>query len=405
MDSTCPSWVKLQSIEYGSPLPNIALNKAATQSSTYNNAGNGALAAVDGIDSSFTHTNCWAGINPWWRVDLEDEYTITKIEVVNRLDCCGGRLHDYIIDFFDDNDVQVHSKLVAGQNGNRKTLSIDQVMARYVKITLGDQDCLQLGEVKIYGYQGSFPVESLDKLTVGDDAARCWSTPGSRLMLTPDTFKFDDAHEATVVSSPSAGVIATLPLPTKKTAVDETFGYPDFAVEVALLDRKMLIRGEKETGDHEKIGAHLIVLHTPMIAQHLEGVQFTNVGQQTRLGRYPIHFHMSECVHGSTVAKNVVWQSNQRCFVIHGTHNVTLSENVAYDTRGHCYMLEDGGEWDNKVSWMNVRSCDAHVHIDFESIAHVILLSHFIIIVYSQPGCANTGTRRLQQQGRFDPRR
>ena len=374
MDSTCPSWVKLQSIEYGSPLPNIALNKPATQSSTYNNAaGNGAPAAVDGIDSSFTHTNCWAGINPWWRVDLEDEYTITKIEVVNRLDCCGTRLHDYIIDFFDDNDVQVHSELVAGQNGNRKTLSIDQVTARYVKITLGDQDCLQLGEVKIYGYQGSFPVESLDKLTVGDDAARCWSTPGSRLMLTPDTFKFDDAHEATVVSSPSAGVIATLPLPTKKTAVDETFGYPDFAVEVALLDRKMLIRGEKETGDHEKIGAHLIVLHTPMIAQHLEGVQFTNVGQQTRLGRYPIHFHMSECVHGSTVAKNVVWQSNQRCFVIHGTHNVTLSENVAYDTRGHCYMLEDGGEWDNKVSWMKARSCDVHVHIDFESIAYVIL--------------------------------
>ena len=73
------------------------------------------------------------------------------------------------------------------------------------------------------------------------------------------------------------------------------------------------------------------------------------------------------------MAKNVVWQSNQRCFVIHGTHNVTLSENVAYDTRGHCYMLEDGGEWDNKVSWMKARLCDVHVHIDFESIAYVIL--------------------------------
>ena len=35
-------------------------------------------------------------------------------------------------------------------------------------------------------------------------------------------------------------------------------------------------------------------------------------------------------------------------YVIHGTHNVTLEENVAFDTFGHCFLLEDGGEWDNK---------------------------------------------------------
>ena len=29
--------------------------------------------------------------------------------------------------------------------------------------------------------------------------------------------------------------------------------------------------------------------------------------------------------------------------IITSTHNLTLSENVAYDTRGHCFMLEDGG--------------------------------------------------------------
>ena len=63
--------------------------------------------------------------------------------------------------------------------------------------------------------------------------------------------------------------------------------------------------------------------------------------------RYPLHFHMSECVHGSTLAKNVIYKSNQRCTVIHGSHNVTVSDNVAYDTKGHCFMLEDGGEWDN----------------------------------------------------------
>ena len=33
-----------------------------------------------------------------------------------------------------------------------------------------------------------------------------------------------------------------------------------------------------------------------------------------------------------------------RCITVHGTHNVTLSNNVAYNTFGHCYFLEDGGE-------------------------------------------------------------
>ena len=232
----------------------------------------------------------------------------------------------------------------------------DQVNARYVKIELPDKDCLQLGEVEVYGWLASepVPIESLDVLTVGDDAARCWSAPGSRLLLTSDTYEWDDSHTATVAyvpTSPGPGKIYMMSLPKKKTAADETFGYPDFASEVALLDRSLVIEGAKDTGEFEKIGGHLIVLHTPHVHQHLEGALLLNMGQQGRLGRYPIHFHMSESVDGSTVAKNVIWESNQRCIVIHGSHNVTVSENVAYDTQGHCFMLEDGGEYDNRFEY------------------------------------------------------
>ena len=48
------------------------------------------------------------------------------------------------------------------------------------------------------------------------------------------------------------------------------------------------------------------------------------------------------------MSKNSVRYSNQRCIVVHGTHNLTVIENVAHETKGHCYMLEDGGELDNK---------------------------------------------------------
>ena len=37
-----------------------------------------------------------------------------------------------------------------------------------------------------------------------------------------------------------------------------------------------------------------------------------------------------------------------RCVTVHGSHNVDVSDNVAYDHYGHCFFLEDGGEMGNK---------------------------------------------------------
>ena len=59
---------------------------------------------------------------------------------------------------------------------------------------------------------------------------------------------------------------------------------------------------------------------------------------------------MCQSVAGSVVSKNVVRQSHQRCYVIHGTNDLTVDSNVAYDTFGHCFMLEDGGEMGNVLT-------------------------------------------------------
>ena len=37
--------------------------------------------------------------------------------------------------------------------------------------------------------------------------------------------------------------------------------------------------------------AHFMVMHTPHVQQKIEGVQFDNMGQAGRLGRYPVHMH------------------------------------------------------------------------------------------------------------------
>lgn len=47
------------------------------------------------------------------------------------------------------------------------------------------------------------------------------------------------------------------------------------------------------------------------------------------------------------MTKNVVRNSNQRCIVVHGTHNANVIDNVAYQAFAHCFIVEDGIETGN----------------------------------------------------------
>lgn len=120
---------------------------------------------------------------------------------------------------------------------------------------------------------------------------------------------------------------------------------PDFATEVALLSRNVLFQGGYTARAVQ--GGHLWIMQTPSVVQTLVGVDFQRFGQQGRLGRYPIHLHFCGDSTGTVIAKNTVRQSNQRCIVVHGTDNLEIRENVAFDTKGHCFMLEDGMETGN----------------------------------------------------------
>ena len=147
------------------------------------------------------------------------------------------------------------------------------VDARYVKVMLPDHDCLQIGEFEVYGWKASegIPLSHMDRLHIGEEAANCWKSPGSRIMLTSDSYSWNDSHIEVVADVPSdPGTVAVYPLAKKKSAVDETFGYPDFAVEVALLDRSFVIEGAKDEGEFATLGGHFIVLHTPHVCRSVQ---------------------------------------------------------------------------------------------------------------------------------------
>ncbi len=57
-----------------------------------------------------------------------------------------------------------------------------------------------------------------------------------------------------------------------------------------------------------------------------------------------IHFHHSFYQPNAVLAKNAFVRNNQRCLTLHDASMVTVADNVAYITTGHCYFLEDAAE-------------------------------------------------------------
>ena len=193
-------------------------------------------------------------------------------------------------------------------------------------------------------------VASPDTLDVGTDAASCWNT-GDDILITSSSNNPNGYILRRVIAVNETKGLITLdegvnPLQNSLLSEADSQDGIDFAVEVASLNRRVKFTAEKDD-PNPLHGGHLIIFHTPDVAQTLRGVEIDGFGQQGNLGRYPIHIHLSENVEGTNIAKNVIRSSHQRCIVVHGSHNSTLYDNIAFDAIGHCFMLENGGEWHN----------------------------------------------------------
>ena len=169
---------------------------------------------------------------------------------------------------------------------------------------------------------------------------------GAEILITPHTRVWNQNQVRTIQSIRTSESYAVIELDAPILRPTTMLESADFAVEVALLSRNIVFEGGSDSVVSH--GGHFMIMHTPNVVQTIEGVDLRNFGQQGNLGRYPIHFHFCNDVTGSIVSKNTIRQSNQRCVVVHGTDKLRIEENVAYDTKGHCYMTEDGMEMNNQ---------------------------------------------------------
>jgi hypothetical protein len=136
---------------------NIALGKPANQSSNHSDGTHNAGKAVDGNLSTFSHTDN-PGSDSWWKVNLEQSYSISRITIYNRQDCCQERLTKFYVQLIGaDGNTVLDEKYISSPVGDSITLTDwpQEVLAAYVQIYMPRRDFpvtyLHMAEVQVYG--------------------------------------------------------------------------------------------------------------------------------------------------------------------------------------------------------------------------------------------------------------
>ena len=169
---------------------------------------------------------------------------------------------------------------------------------------------------------------------------------GERIAIASTDYSSTHSEEATIVDV--SGRTITLDHPLRYGHFGELQRYGDTILderaEVALLSRNIVIQGAEDSVT-DGFGGQMMIEHGGKV--HIRGVEFANMGQTSRLRRYPIHFHMDGSAAGSFIKNSAIHHSFNRCITIHGTDDLLVADNVCYDHVGHGFFLEDGAETDN----------------------------------------------------------
>jgi len=115
--------------------------------------------------------------------------------------------------------------------------------------------------------------------------------------------------------------------------------------EVGLLTRNIKIQASADA-EQSFFGGHVMAMGASKM--FVEGVEFSRMGQNLTLARYPIHWHLIGDGKGQYIRNAAIHDTYNRCVTVHGTNNLQVENNVTYNTVGHCFFLEDGIETGNQ---------------------------------------------------------
>jgi len=123
-----------------------------------------------------------------------------------------------------------------------------------------------------------------------------------------------------------------------------TFGV-DERGEVGLLTRNIKIQSSKDSLD-SYFGGHIMAMITSKM--YVDSIELNRMGQHMELARYPVHWHLvGEGGEGQYIKNSAIHDTFNRCVTVHGTNDLRVENNVAYNSVGHCFFMEDGIETGN----------------------------------------------------------
>jgi cell surface hyaluronidase len=196
--------------------------------------------------------------------------------------------------------------------------------------------------------------------------------PGDEFVITGSKISAAEFDIMTVASLPTNKAITAVGFPTHPhLGFQRTYNHGathispsgittvDERAEVGLLTHNVKIQGENATVSD---GGHVMIMKMtsgtcPLCDNsgggfaRIANVEFLNMGQKRRLGRYPFHWHMLGDEGSGQYLKNCsIRDSKNRVLSIHGTNHSLVDNNVAYNHVGHGVLLEDGSEQNNTIT-------------------------------------------------------
>ncbi|AKJ31141.1 G8 domain-containing protein [Caldimonas brevitalea] len=127
----------------------------------------------------------------------------------------------------------------------------------------------------------------------------------------------------------------------------------DERAAVGNLSRNIVLQApDDEAWRNSGFGVHVMIMNLASKVV-VDGVEIRRAGQAGVVGRYPFHWHMLSYdeqgqlrgdAAGHVIRNSSVWDSSQRCIVVHGTNGVQVLHNICHDIAGHAFFLEDAVE-------------------------------------------------------------
>ena len=185
--------------------------------------------------------------------------------------------------------------------------------------------------------------------------------PGDCIVIAPTGKDSNETETRVVVDISDNGYTINLDeeLDFLHLGITDTYNNDEFIelrAEVGLLSHNIVFQGSQLLPsdprgiESDLYGGHFMVFRPKPdpLDVRISHVEFRFMGQAFRLGRYSVHFHLSDKMNGSYVRYCSIHHSFNRAITAHGVEDMLFEGVVAFDIQGHAFFVEDGVEFGNR---------------------------------------------------------